>query len=105
MKSILWIILAHYLLDFPLQGEFLTQTKGNYFYSLLAHSMIYSLGMALCFELIGVFAIWKVLILIVSHLVIDEVKANAEDKKKALTTHLYIDQALHILIDLILFAL
>mgnify|MGYP003879705163 CR=1 FL=1 len=42
MENILWLLLAHYLLDYPLQSDFLAQTKGKYFYSLLllAHSII-----------------------------------------------------------------
>jgi hypothetical protein len=63
IEIILWVLLAHYLLDYPLQGDFLAQTKEKYFYSLLAHSMIYGLGMALIFKLIGVFAVWKVFLL------------------------------------------
>lgn len=49
--NILWLLLGHYIFDYPLQGDFLAQTKGKYFYSLLAHSMIYGLGMALCLQL------------------------------------------------------
>ena len=36
----------------PLQGDFLAQTKGKYWYSLLAHSLIYSLGLALVLKLL-----------------------------------------------------
>ena len=61
------------------------------------------MGIALCFELLGVFAFWKVAILLLTHLVIDDIKANAEDKKKALTSYLYIDQVLHLLINVVLY--
>ena len=57
IENILWILLAHYLLDYPLQSDFLAQTKGKYWYSLLAHSIIYGLGMALILKLLGVFTI------------------------------------------------
>ena len=100
IENILWILLAHYIADYPLQGDFLAQTKGKYFYSLLAHSMIYGLTVAVALKLLGLFAIWKALILIVSHIIIDYNKATAKDKTKALTTYLYIDQLLHILINI-----
>jgi hypothetical protein len=103
MENILWLLLGHYILDYPLQGEFLAQTKGKYWYSLLAHSIIYGLGIALVLKFLGVIAVWKVIILVVSHIVIDYKKATAKNKDKALTTYLYIDQGLHIGINLILY--
>jgi hypothetical protein len=103
LENILWLLLVHYVADYPLQGEFLAQTKGKYFYSLLAHSIIYGLSIALCFKLLGAFAIWKAFVLVGSHIVIDYKKATAKDKGKALTSYLYVDQALHIAINVILY--
>ena len=94
------MLLAHYIADYPLQGEFLAQTKGKYWYSLFVHSMIYSLSVCLCFKLLGVFLIWKFIVLLISHLIIDYVKSNAKNKEKALTSYLYVDQSLHIVIAL-----
>lgn len=105
MEWVLWLLLAHYIADYPLQGDFLAQTKGKYWYSLFVHSMIYALTISLCFKLLGVFALWKVIILIGSHMTIDVIKAQAKNKDKALTTYLYIDQLLHISIDIVLFLL
>lgn len=102
MTNILWVLLAHYIADYPLQGDFLAQTKGKYWYSLLAHSIIYGLTIALCYKLIGVFTIWKAIVLIGSHMIIDYKKATAKNKDKALTTYLYIDQILHLIINIIL---
>jgi len=102
MTNILWVLLAHYIADYPLQCDFLAQTKGKYWYSLLAHSIIYGLTIALCYKLIGVFAIWKAIVLIGSHMIIDYKKATAKNKDKALTTYLYIDQILHLIINIIL---
>ena len=103
MECILWIMLAHYILDYPLQSDFLAKTKGKYFYSLFAHSVIYGLGMSLVFKILGTFYIWKAVVLVASHVLIDYIKANAKNKDKALTTYLYIDQALHLIINYILF--
>lgn len=103
IKSILWVLLAHYILDYPLQSDFLARTKGKYFYSLLAHSVIYGLGMAFVFHLMGCNYIeLKALMLVSSHLAIDYIKATAKDEEKALTIYLYIDQSLHIVINFIL---
>lgn len=103
MENMLWILLMHYLLDYPLQSDFLAQTKGKYWYSLLAHSMIYGLGMAFIFKILGVFTIWKAVVLVISHIIIDYKKATATNKEKALTTYLYIDQILHIGLNILLY--
>ena len=103
MVNILWVVLGHYICDYPLQGEFLANTKGQYWYSLLAHSVIYGLGMALVLKFLGAFAIWKAIVLVVSHVIIDYKKATAKNKDKALTSYLYIDQILHLLIDVALY--
>lgn len=103
VENILWILLAHFLLDYPLQSDFLAQTKSKYWYSLFAHSMIYGLGMAFVFKLLGLFTIWKAIVLVVSHIIIDYKKATAKDKNKTLTTYLYIDQVWHIGINILLY--
>lgn len=100
--KIIFVLFAHFILDYPLQGDFLAQTKGKYWYSLLVHSLIYGLGMSICFYFIGVFALWKVIILVLSHIIIDYIKANAKNKERALTSYLYIDQTLHIFINFVL---
>ena len=102
IENILWVLLAHYIADYSLQGDFLAQTKGKYWYNLFAHSMIYSLSLCLCFKLLGVFVIWKFIVLLISHIIIDYLKANAKDKEKALTSYLYVDQGLHIMIAVLL---
>jgi hypothetical protein len=94
----------HYVGDYPLQGEFLAQTKGKYWYSCLAHSMIYGLGMtvllSILYKPVGLISILIATILVASHCVIDTFKATALNKDKALTTYLYIDQSFHIIINL-----
>lgn len=104
-ENIMWILLAHYMLDYPLQSDFLAQTKGSNWYSLLAHSMIYGLGIAFVLKLLGVFTIWKAIVLVISHIIIDYKKSTAKDKDKALTTYLYIDQIFHIGINVFLYCI
>jgi hypothetical protein len=103
MTNVLWVILSHYIADYPLQGDFLAQTKGKYWYSLLAHVIIYSFAVALCYQLLGVFAFWKACVLLTSHTIIDYKKATAKNKDRALTSYLYLDQALHIGIAILLY--
>jgi len=99
------MLFAHYVLDYPLQGEFLAQTKGKHWYSLLAHSIIYGLGISVLFYFIYkptmLYMIPTAFWLVGSHAYIDACKSTAKNKNKALTSYLYIDQGLHILINII----
>lgn len=101
--NILWILLAHYICDYALQDDFLAETKGKYFYSLFVHSMICGLGMSLCLHLLNSFSLWKAIILVISHMIIDYKKSTVKNKDKALTIYLYIDQALHIGLSILLY--
>ena len=102
MNNLLVITFAHYVGDYVFQGDFLAQSKGKYWYSLFAHSFLYAMTIGIAFEFIGVFAMWKLLVLLVSHMIIDYTKANAQNKTYALTRYLYIDQALHMIINVTL---
>ena len=95
MEPILYLILGHYLADFPLQGEFLANFKGKNNYILACHVLIYSLFIACILQFLGIFAIWKLILLVVSHTLIDYWKCHWT-KLNPLTTALYIDQFLHI---------
>lgn len=106
--NLMWLLFAHYILDYPLQGDFLAKTKGENFYSLFVHSTIYSLGICLTsfYTLTNINKLeltitWMVIML--THMTIDFIKANATDKTKALTTYLYMDQLAHNLINFIIF--
>ncbi|MCX6709367.1 MAG: DUF3307 domain-containing protein [Candidatus Woesearchaeota archaeon] len=105
IENILWILLAHYLGDYAFQSQFLFETKRKRFYSLFVHSMIYALIVSLCFYLLGVFVFWKFLFVLITHLIIDKWKSGIKDAKKSEGIYLYIDQALHIGLDIALFFL
>jgi len=105
IEKILWILLAHYLGDYTFQSQFLFETKKKRFYSLFVHSMIYALLVSLCFYLLGVFALWKFLVVLIAHLIIDKWKSCIKDVKNSEGIYLYIDQALHIALDIALFFL
>lgn len=102
MDPLLWLIGGHFIADYPLQGEFLSQMKGKNNYLLLCHVLIYSLFLAAILSYLGLFSYWKLGILIISHTLIDWWKCHKAPKETALTTSLYIDQALHGLVLLLL---
>lgn len=102
MENVLWVILGHFILDYPMQSEFMALNKGTNNFILMAHSIIYGLGMALIFKILDVFTISKALFLVASHFIIDYVKSHAKNTEKSMTTYLYIDQLLHNIINITL---
>lgn len=95
--TILLLIGAHCIADYPLQGEFLANFKGKFDYLLLMHSIIWGTVIAITLKYLGLYADWKFIFLIAGHFIIDRWKARKEDKTDALTWDLWIDQLLHAL--------
>jgi hypothetical protein len=91
------LLLAHYLLDFPLQGDYLARTKASEPYSMIAHVMIYSLGIATVYYLLGIVSETTCIIIFfgtaIQHFIVDRWKASQKEPKK---WHIWVDQVLHI---------
>jgi len=92
------LFLAHFIADYPMQGEFLAQMKGKNNYLLFCHVMAYTAVIAAVLWFAGVYAIWKIVALIISHFAVDYWKCHCAPKETALTTSLYIDQVAHFII-------
>lgn len=100
----LYLLFAHYIGDYVFQSDFLANTKSKSFYNLFVHCFLYSMTICITFVLLkGTFYMYQFIILLSSHMVIDFIKSNAKNKNKQLTTYLYIDQFLHIVINLSLY--
>ena len=109
--KILWLLFGHYLLDYPLQGDFLATTKGKLFSSLFAHSMIYASGMSLIiyYNNIKLYRgneniLLVSIILFTTHIFIDNLKASSTNIKRQ-SLYLFLDQTAHIIINVFLFFL
>jgi len=90
------VMFAHYVGDYPLQGEFLGVFKGKYDYLLLCHCIIWTGCVCVALYLLGIFAWWKLVFLFVGHIGMDRWKCrHPEREKKGLTSLLWIDQAWH----------
>lgn len=95
MELLFALTVAHYIGDFPLQGDFLGTMKGKFDYLLFSHALIWAGVICAVLGYFNAFAWWKVLFLLIGHILIDRWKARKEDKTNALTKDLWIDQALH----------
>jgi hypothetical protein len=95
----------HMLADYPLQGDFMAKFKGSNKYIMFCHCMLYSFVLTSGLWLLGVpwhSLLFAGLTLLTTHFIIDSWKCNIQDKSKALTMDLYVDQGCHIVINMAL---
>jgi hypothetical protein len=92
------LLLVHLLYDFHWQGDFIGVGKSKHFFLLLVHCVTYTLCIAAVLYWFNVLVVWKVILLFVSHLVVDYWKCRIAPKETSLTTALWLDQAAHVLI-------
>lgn len=99
INSLIVLLTAHCIADYPLQGEFLANFKGKNLFLLFVHSFIWAGVIYFALHLLkGTTATeWKFVFLLLGHMTIDKWKCSRKDKSRALTTDLYIDQFLHLL--------
>lgn len=90
IETILRLIFCHLIGDYVLQSDFIANTKDKNWYHLIVHCMLYTLPFYVCFGLV-----WQLPVLLVSHIVIDALKARY--KKLSYSQ----DQLLHYLILLL----
>ena len=65
------LIFCHLVGDFVLQSDFIAKTKGENWYHLFVHCMLYSLPFYIVFG-----ACWQIPMIVVSHFIIDAAKAR-----------------------------
>ncbi len=94
--NLLFLYFLNLVGDYPLQGEFLATMKGRSNYLLFVHCVIWTGTVSLGLLYLGILAYWKILFLLAFHFAIDYWKARKQDKTRALTRDLYIDQTLHV---------
>jgi len=92
MELFYWLVIAHYLADFPLQGDFIAANKGKRWYLLAAHCAIWTGIVSMPLALLGGWAWWKIAMLFVGHYLCDRWKARQANGPWHL---IYFDQAFH----------
>lgn len=94
IETMILVIFCHLIGDYVLQSNFIASTKGENWYHLFVHSALYVIPFYICFGF-G----WKLLVLFVSHVIIDPLKARYN--KISYPT----DQVLHYAIGVLLYGL
>ena len=111
MINFIILYFANLVLDYPLQGTFLANFKSKNNYILFVHCAIWALGISIVLLPLGLFAWWKVIMLLVGHFIIDywkshrmyvkrdsnQIPRDNGEPTKADYIALYIDQCLHVI--------
>ena len=97
MEKIIVLIGLHFIADFSLQNDFQAKFKGTNYYIMIVHCFIWAFVISCGLEYLDLLEGWETPFLFVGHILIDSWKCNREDKSKALTEDLYIDQFLHLI--------
>lgn len=71
IEKIIMLIMCHLIGDYVLQSDFIAKTKGENWYHLLVHCILYIVPFYLCFGFT-----WHLAIVFVSHIIIDPLKAR-----------------------------
>ena len=99
--EIFWLLFAHLLADYPLQGEFLATMKGKNHIVLVSHAGIWTGTICVALVLLDVpFTPLDVAFLFIVHAIADYMKARPVGfykKLNPLGTGLLIDQLIHVL--------
>ena len=108
MMTFCILVFAHLLADYPLQGQFLSDYKGENYILLLTHVGIWTGTVALAGYFIGFDVnMLDILLLFTVHLLADGMKAKGKlwyAKMDALKEGLLVDQAIHV-IQILIFML
>lgn len=87
------LIFCHLIGDYVLQSDYIAKTKGENWYHLIVHCILYTVPFYVSFGLV-----WQFPVLLASHIVIDAIKARFGKISYAQ------DQILHYLICLVYLA-
>ena len=71
VETIFKLIICHLLGDYPLQIDYIARTKGENWYHLIVHCLLYCVPFYLCFGFNS-----QLLLIFLSHIVIDALKTR-----------------------------
>jgi len=82
MSLLLYLLLSHFVADFPLQGKKIVDLKHHNFLGIILHTLIHSVVMAvILFPILHIKKVWMgVLIVFAVHTVVDSIKVYIDNK-------------------------
>lgn len=71
LEKLSLLLICHMIGDYVLQGDFIAKTKGENWYHLFVHCVLYIVPFYICFGLC-----WQIAVIFIAHLIIDPLKAR-----------------------------
>ena len=90
IEKIILLLMCHMIGDYVLQSDFIASTKGQNWYHLFVHCILYVIPFYICFGFV-----WQFILIFIAHLIIDPLKARYNK------INYFQDQALHYLVCLL----
>lgn len=100
-----WILFAHYLGDFQLQGETIGKFKRLTWYGMLTHCMIWAGVICIALQFLGLMAPWKAIFLVAGHWFCDGIDPVLQPRIPKGWRWFWIDQIFHLGQLVVVFAL
>lgn len=76
MNPFEYLLLAHLLLDYPFQGDFLATIKGKNNFLLVTHCLLWTLGICAVLDHYALYFAWSFWWLFLGHVAMDYVKSR-----------------------------
>lgn len=114
MSSFDYLLLAHFIGDFPLQTNWMAVHKANKWLPLLTHALVYTLTVSMIAWFgFGGLSIWGILLVFVAHVVLDRRifvqwwlrTVMGTTGKEAIWLGIIVDQVFHLVVLFIAVAL
>ena len=82
MSLLFYLLLSHFIADFPLQGKGIVDLKHKHFWGILLHTFIHSVVMAvILFPVLYITKVWiTILIVFIFHTIVDIIKVYIDNK-------------------------
>ena len=80
--NLLWLLFAHFIADGGLQSDWMGKEKAKHWIVLFAHCMIYTGVIAIVLKWLGIFELWKVILIFVGHYATDWLKGHYAHSEK-----------------------
>jgi len=95
--NLLWIVFAHYIGDWGLQNPWVATEKAKSWLVMISHCMVWSGCVCIALRLLGLYASWKLPVLLLGHIIMDKTKCVLTEKGFNAAWMMRLDQLFHLL--------
>lgn len=95
--NLMWIIFAHFIGDWGIQNPWVATEKAKSWMVMIAHCIVWTGCVCIALQWLGLYAFWKLLVLLLGHIIMDKTKCVLTAKGANSEWMMYFDQLFHLL--------